>query len=129
MTELERVMHVDDDASIRTIAKVALERLGGFEVASHASGFDAIEQIEAFQPQVLLLDVMMPQIDGPETLKRMEEKTDLDTVMVIFMTAKVQPEEIRYYKSIGAFEVIEKPFQPTDLSIQLKKYWQDFIQA
>lgn len=129
MIELQRVMHVDDDASIRTIAKVALEKLGGFEVASHASGFEALEQIAEFHPQVLLLDVMMPQIDGPETLKRMEEKADLDSVMVIFMTAKVQPEEVRYYKSIGAFEVIEKPFQPTELSVLLNKYWEDFSQS
>jgi len=126
MKTLQRIAHVDDDESIRAIAKVALERIGKFTLLSCASGVEALEKIPDFAPDILLLDVMMPGLDGPNTLKQLREKMNFDETAVIFMTAKVQSTEVQYYKSLGAFNVILKPFDAMGLSDQLKNYWNQF---
>lgn len=126
MRKLQRIIHVDDDDSIRAIAKVALERIGNFTLLSCASGAEAIEKAEQFAPDMILLDVMMPGIDGPTTLKKLRELMDLTEVAVVFMTAKVQSTEIAFYKSIGACNVVLKPFDVMTLSEQLGKYWAEF---
>lgn len=126
MRKLQRIVHVDDDESIRAITRVALERIGKFTLLSCASGSEAIEKSAQFAPDMILLDVMMPGIDGPTTLKRLKETLDLTEIAVVFMTAKVQSTEIDYYKSIGACNVVIKPFDAMTLSDQLGKYWNDF---
>lgn len=126
MEELKRIMHIDDDDSIRMITSVTLESVGNFEVRSCESGFMALEQFEAFQPQVILMDVMMPEMDGPGTLEEFKKRFALDNIMVIFMTAKVQKEEIDHFKEIGGFDVIEKPFEPMALAETIKAHWETF---
>lgn len=126
MKALHRIVHVDDDESIRAIVKIALERVGKFELLSCASGAQAIADIPAFAPDMILLDVMMPELDGASTLKLLKEKTDLQDVAVIFITAKVQATEIETYKKMGACNVIIKPFDATSLSDQLRLYWTHF---
>lgn len=126
MRSLKRIIHVEDDESIRAIAKVALERVGGFTLLSCASGNEALEKAEEFTPDMLLLDVMMPGLDGPTTLSKLHEQMDLTEVAVVFMTAKVQSSEIEYYKSIGACNVVLKPFDVMTLSEQLVQYWTEF---
>ena len=126
MLNLTRIVHVEDDESIRAIAKVALERIGGFTLLSCASGDEALEKVEQFAPNMLLLDVMMPGLDGPTTLKKLQEKMDFSNIAVVFMTAKVQSTEIEYYKSIGACNVVLKPFDVMTLSEQLRQYWKEF---
>lgn len=126
MRNLKRIVHVEDDESIRAIAKVALERVGGFTLLSCATGKEALEKAEQFAPDMLLLDVMMPGLDGPTTLEKLREQMDLSGVAVVFMTAKVQSAEIEYYKSIGACNVVLKPFDVMTLSEQLVQYWTEF---
>ena len=126
MTELKRVLHVEDDPSIRMVASVALEKVGKLEVLSCESGEMALEKATAFDPQVLLLDVMMPQMDGPATLKRLREILDVESKLVLFMTAKVQEKEINEDLSIGAFGVIIKPFDPMTLASQIQTHWKNF---
>ncbi len=126
MKKLERVLHVDDDPSIRIIARVALEKVGKFALLSCASGKDTLEQALEFQPQVILLDVMMPGMDGPSTLAELKKLLDLSGVPVIFMTAKVQPEELEKYREMGAFDVIVKPFAPMQLAQDIRQLWSDF---
>jgi len=126
MSSLQRIAHVDDDESIRAIAKVALERIGKFTLLSCASGSEALEKIPDFAPDIILLDVMMPGLDGPTTLKQLREKMNFENTAIVFMTAKVQSAEIEYYKSLGAFNVILKPFDAMGLSDQLKTYWVQF---
>ena len=126
MRNLKRIIHVEDDESIRAIAKVALERVGGFTLLSCASGKEALEKAAQFSPDMLLLDVMMPGLDGPTTLEKLREQMDLSGVAVVFMTAKVQSTEIEYYKSIGACSVVLKPFDVMTLSEQLVQYWNEF---
>ncbi len=129
MTELKRVLHVEDDPSIRMVAGIALEKVGNLEVLSCESGQMALEKAVAFDPQVLLLDVMMPQMDGPATLKQLREILDVDSKLVLFMTAKVQQKEIDEYLGIGAFGVIIKPFDPMTLARQIQEHWKNFQQS
>lgn len=124
MTGLRRILHVEDDPSIQAVAKVALEAIGGFDVLSCASGAQALDAVEQFDPQFILLDVMMPGMDGPETLAKLHERIDLKDVPVAFMTAKVQPGEIELLRGLGALEVIIKPFDPMRLASQIRLIWE-----
>lgn len=123
MTQLSRILHIEDDRSIQAVAKVALEAVGGFQVLSCASGAEALAQVLGFNPQFILLDVMMPGMDGPQTLLKLRELVDIQRVPVAFMTAKVQPAEIEHYLSLGALEVITKPFDPMQLAKQVHEIW------
>ena len=123
MAELKRILHVEDDRSIQAVARLALETLGGFEVLSCLSGQDALDQVQGFNPDFILLDVMMPGMDGPETLSKLRELVDIEQVPVAFMTAKVQPQEIEQYRLLGAREVIVKPFDPMTLAAQVRSIW------
>ena len=116
-------MHVDDDDAIRAITLVALERVGGLTLRSCSSGADALRQLTGFAPQMILLDVMMPELDGPTTLELLKQETDLGKVLVVFMTAKVQEQEIARYRALGACDVIIKPFDPMTLSDRLHRIW------
>ncbi|MDB6146043.1 MAG: hypothetical protein JWP80_5087 [Pseudomonas sp.] len=124
MNKLTRILHVEDDHCIQAVAKVALETVGGFKVLSCSSGRQALEQVKAFAPELILLDVMMPDMDGPDTLKRLAKYIDLEHIPVVFMTAKVQLEEIEFYRSLGARDVIVKPFDPMLLAGQIEKIWE-----
>lgn len=123
MSELRRIMHVEDDPSIQTVARVALEAVGGFEVCTCSGGQEALDRFESFAPQLILLDVMMPTMDGPSTLRNMQQQFDLKQIPVVFMTAKVQTNEIESYKALGASDVVVKPFDPMKLSEQIQQIW------
>ncbi|WP_150306170.1 response regulator [Pseudomonas saliphila] len=123
MKQLERILHIEDDVSIQEIARVALEVLGGFMVLTCASGAAGLAAVASFQPELILLDVMMPEMDGPETLRQLQQMQVLAACPVVFMTAKIQPAEIDEYKRLGAADVIVKPFDPMTLSDQLRHIW------
>jgi len=123
MSLLKRIMHVEDDPSIQTVARVALEAVGGFEVCTCSGGQEALDRFESFAPQLILLDVMMPTMDGPSTLRNLQQQFDLTKIPVVFMTAKVQTNEIESYKALGASDVVVKPFDPMKLSEQIQSIW------
>lgn len=129
MEALQRVLHVEDDPSIRLVTSLTLEKVGKFTVLSCDSGAQALQQARDFDPQVLLLDVMMPGMDGPATLQALQQQMDLSQRLVLFMTAKVQQQELDFYHSIGAWAVIMKPFEPMTLPEQVRRHWQDFNAA
>ncbi len=124
MSDLTRILHIEDDRSIQAVARVALETLGGFQVLSCSGGQEALDKILDFAPHFILLDVMMPDMDGPQTLERLRAVVDLEQIPVAFMTAKVQPNEIAHYLSLGARDVIIKPFDPMQLAQQVRTIWQ-----
>jgi CheY-like chemotaxis protein len=121
---LERILLVEDDADIRTVAEMALRMVGGFEVHASASGQEALDAAAAFAPHLVLLDVMMPGMDGPEVLARLKLRADTARVPVIFLTAKAQPEEIERLRALGALAVIAKPFDPMTLAGQVRAAWE-----
>lgn len=120
MKRLQRILYVEDEADIRAIAQLALEGFGGFTVKTCASGEEALCEAEAFAPDFILLDVMMPGLDGPSTLKALRKLEALSEVPMAFMTAKVQPSEVEFFKSLGALDVIAKPFDPMTLADKVR---------
>ena len=120
---LKRIMMIEDDPDIQAVARLALETLGGFTVEVCSRGQEALETAPAFGPDLILLDVMMPGMDGPTTLERLRALPQTAMVPIVFMTAKVMPHEIEYYKTLGALDVIRKPFDPMTLSATLNAIW------
>jgi len=121
--KLERILLVDDEADIRTVAAMALESLGGFVVETCASGPEAVARASSSAPQLVLLDVMMPGMDGPATLSAMRERCGETVPPVVFMTAKVEPEEVARLEELGAIGVIAKPFDPMTLAEAVQAVW------
>jgi len=122
-TRPERVLYVEDDPDIRAVAQIALEIVGGLELCMCSSGTEALQAAENFRPDLLLLDVMMPGMDGPTTLAHLRQLAQTASTPVIFMTAKVQASEIDFYRSLGALGVIAKPFDPMSLAAQVRQLW------
>jgi two-component system, OmpR family, response regulator len=122
-TPLQRILLVDDEADIRAVARLALEAVGGFQVQECASGFAAPAAVADYAPQLVLMDVMMPGQDGTETLKVLRATPGLPLVPVVFMTAKVQSHEVAMLRSLGAVDVIAKPFDPMTLAQTVRQIW------
>lgn len=120
---LKRILYVDDEKDIRIVTKFALESMGGFEVSVCGSGFEALETAPALKPDLILLDVMMPNMDGPTTLDKLRNLPATVAMPVVFMTAKVQPHEVAAYRELGAIDVIAKPFDPATLADTVKQMW------
>ena len=118
-----RILYVEDEPDIRVVAQMALEAVGGFTVISCASGPDALVAAPQARADLLLLDVMMPGMDGLGTLRALREMPATANTPAIFMTAKVQAAEVAVYKAMGALEVIPKPFDPMTLSAQIQRIW------
>ncbi|MCQ4160686.1 response regulator [Roseomonas sp. GC11] len=120
---LSRILYVEDDGDVRHLASFALKAVGRFVVEACASGEEALARAEAFAPQLLLLDVMMPGMDGPTTLERLRALPGLAETPAVFMTAKVQPQEVARYRALGSLDVISKPFDPMTLSTTVREIW------
>ena len=116
---IKKVMMVDDDASIRRIGEICLARIGKWEVVLCPSASAALALLETERPDVILLDVMMPQLDGITAFPEFQRVTK-GQVPIIFMTAKVMKHEIGRYLELGAAGVISKPFEPTQLPAQVQ---------
>ncbi len=123
MPDINRILLVEDDADIQAVARLALEMVGGFSVHICSDGAQALAEAAGFAPDLILLDVMMPGMDGPTTLIELRKQPSLVNTPVIFMTAKVQPGEVAEYKERGAIGVIAKPFDPMALSGQIREMW------
>src|SRR6185369_11143312 len=108
--QLQKVMLVEDNADIRTIARVALEKIGGLSVLACESGAEGLAAVEAFQPQLILLDVMMPGLDGPAVLKQLRDQPATAQIPIVFLTAKMSPQDSQMLRGLGALDIIGKPF-------------------
>ena len=122
-TALQRILFVEDDPDIQVVATMALEALGGFKVLACASGVEALSRFDDFAPDLVLLDVMMPGMDGPATLAALRRLPGAEETPVVFMTARVQAHEVALYREMGAAEVIAKPFDPMTLSANVREIW------
>lgn len=120
MAELGKVLLVDDDEDIRMIGQMALQEVGGFEVVLASSGAQALVVAAAERPDVIVLDVMMPGMDGPTTFRRLRDDEATAAIPVVFVTAKVQRQEVQRYLDLGAIGVIGKPFDPMSLPDELR---------
>ena len=122
---LERILLVEDDPDIQVVASLALSKLGGFAVQVTGSATEALREAPGFAPDLILLDVMMPGMDGPATLAALRALPATATTPVVFMTAKIQPHEMAHYRALGSAGVIAKPFDPTTLAQKVRELWKE----
>ena len=120
---LTHVLCVDDDPDILEVAQISLELVGGLGVSGLDSGTRCLVEAGTIQPDLILLDVMMPGMDGPATLLALKAEPGLRGIPVVFMTARVQQVEVDQYLALGAVAVIAKPFDPMTLADQIKAIW------
>ena len=123
MTEIHKILHVDDDQGILAVSKMVLEVMGEFELVQSSSGAEALEAVLHFKPELILLDAMMPDMSGLETMLALKELPEAANIPVIFMTAKAQPSELKEFEDAGAIGTITKPFDPITLPNQIRSVW------
>lgn len=117
-----RVLHVDDEPDIREVVEMSLALDPGLSVQSCSSGTDALSRVGEWVPDLILLDVMMPVMDGPATLVRLRATPASAGIPVVFMTARAQARELEHFRSLGAAGVIAKPFDPMTLAVSVRSY-------
>ena len=117
---IEKIMMVDDEPHIRRIGELSLRGVGKWSVVLAGSGPEALELAKKEKPDVILLDVMMPGMDGPATLAKLREAEETATIPVIFLTAKAQRHEVERYRMLGAAGVLTKPFDPMTLPDEVR---------
>lgn len=124
MKPLQRILHVEDVPSIRVVTRIALEKLGGFQVLSCASGLEALEQAQRFAPDMILLDVMLPQMGGIELLRQLSLQIDLRQTPVVLLTGQPnEPADADELQRLGVRKLLQKPFDPLQLATQLQEIW------
>ena len=124
--EPKKILVVDDEDPIREIAALSLQAVGGYAVLTAESGADCLEQAAAQQPDAILLDVMMPGMDGPTTFQTLQSDATTRDIPVVLLTAKVQTSDHRRFAELGVAGVLAKPFDPVALPGQVAEVlgWQ-----
>lgn len=118
----EKILLIDDEDDIRTVAQMSLQMVGGFEVSEADGGEAGLEKAKEILPDLILLDAMMPGLDGPSTLARLREIPECKDITVVFLTAKAQRSEIERLGSLDVSGVMTKPFDPMELPNQVRQY-------
>jgi len=120
---LNRICYVEDDEDIQRIVRMSLERIGKMTVEVVGDPLKAIDAMLAFKPELVMLDWMMPGMDGPTLFRKMKEKPETSIFPVVFITAKASQKELDELRLLGAAGTISKPFSPKDLPEQLRAIW------
>jgi len=121
--KLRKILMAEDESDIQAVAKLILESIGGFEVLMCDNGKIALDAAVQFQPDLILLDIMMPELDGPNTLRKLKKIPELTATPIIFLTAKSAESEINQLMELGAIAIINKPFDPMTLSDLICTHW------
>lgn len=121
--ELHRILYIEDDEDIAAVAQLTLKVIGKFDVRHYSSGIAAIKAYDDVAPDLIIVDVMMPELDGPATVLQLQHIHGTDCAPFIFMTARAQLKEQEQYRALGALDVIVKPFNPMTLSQKIQEIW------
>jgi two-component system OmpR family response regulator len=121
---LQTILYVDDEPDVREVVELSLGLAPQLQVHTCDSGHSALQKLPQLRPDLLLLDVMMPGLDGPATYKQMQGEPQLSGIPVIFLTAKAMPQEVERFRQLGAIGVISKPFDPMQLAEQVFALWE-----
>jgi len=121
--QLQTIMLVEDEPDILEVARLALEATGPFTIHPCNSGQKAIDTAPVVKPDLIILDMMMPGMDGLTTLALLRQNVELKSIPVIFMTAKAQTNEMKHYIERGAIGAISKPFDPMHLAEEVRQIW------
>jgi two-component system OmpR family response regulator len=117
---LRSILLVDDDPDVRRLAALSLERIGGFRVTLATSAREALEQVGRFLPDLILLDVSMPEMDGPATFAALRLIPSMHEVPIVFLTAGASDTEVARLRALGAIAVIPKPFELRELPVRIR---------
>ncbi|HWI39651.1 MAG TPA: response regulator [Burkholderiales bacterium] len=120
---LNKICYVEDDEDIQRIVRMSLERVGKMTVEIVTDPLQAIGVMTAFKPDLVMLDWMMPGMDGPTLFRKMKEDPQMSALPVVFITAKAQSRDMAELMALGAVGTISKPFSPKDLPDQLRAIW------
>jgi two-component system OmpR family response regulator len=122
---LKSIILVEDEPDIQILIKIALETVGKFNTQIFSSGKELIKRIDSLSADLILLDVMMPDMDGMTVLLNLRKNPHSSKIPVIFITASVSNKDIAKYKKTGALDVIAKPFDPMTLADRVKQIWKE----
>ena len=120
---LNRVCYVEDDEDIQRIVRMSLERVGKMTVDVVSDSTTAIARMTSFKPELVMLDWMMPAMDGPTVFRHMKQNPETSALPVVFITAKATHKDMEELMALGAAGAISKPFSPKDLPDQLRAIW------
>ena len=120
---MQRILLADDEPDILEVSRIALETVGGFEVAVCSSGAELLQRLPDFSPDLIIIDVMMPDMAGPEVLTRVRQVPGFDETPVIFLTGVINGNELKNLRDSGASDVILKPFDPMTLADRIDGIW------
>ena len=123
---LQNILLAEDDPAIREVTETALQEIGGYSVESCATGDEVLPLARRTSPDLLLLDVMMPGMDGVAVFRQLRDNEEFAETPIVFLTAKAQPSEVKRYREIGAADVIVKPFDTLDLANRIEAIWHKF---
>lgn len=117
----KNILLIDDEETIQEVVQVGIEIEAGWQVVTASSGLAGIDLAQNHRPDAILLDVMMPNLDGIDTLSRLKSNDKTSNIPVIFLTAKAQAEEKKQFQNLGVVDVITKPFNSMTLASQIAK--------
>lgn len=124
MNTLNKILLVDDEPDIGTLCTLALETIGGYQVRTCMSGREALDCVASFAPDLIMLDVMMPGLDGPSTLEKLRQLPECADLPVVFFTAKTQESDLAQLRQTSAVDILSKPFDPMTLAQDVNAIWE-----
>lgn len=127
MKELKKILYAEDESDVQTIVEISVWSTSSYEIKICENGKKLLDCVECYNPDLILLDVMMPEMDGITTLKNLQLNDKTKNIPVIFITAKAQDREIELYNQSGVIGVITKPFDPISLCPNIKDIWDRYI--
>jgi CheY-like chemotaxis protein len=122
---LNTLLYIDDDENLRSLVKMSLEVIGGYTLKLSASGTEALEVLKDFSPDIILLDLIMPNMNGIEVLKKIKMQNAFKNPPIILMTGQSDFEQLKLSKELAIIGIINKPFDPIQLSKQVQKIWNE----
>lgn len=123
MKELKKILYAEDEPDVQTVVELTVQTMSNYTIKICDNGKKLLECVQDYEPDLILLDVMMPEMDGPTTFKNLQENSQTKDIPVVFMTAKAQVHEIETFKQTGILGIITKPFDPISLCNEIEKIW------
>lgn len=127
MRELKKILYAEDEPDIQAIVKAIIQAMSNYQIKICNNGQKLLDCVEEYNPDLILLDVMMPKMDGLGTFKHLQKNKKTKNIPVIFMTAKAQVHEVKNFSKTGVIGIITKPFDPMQLCFNIKNIWEKSI--
>lgn len=125
MKSIKKILYAEDEIDLQTIVEITIRTTSEYEVKICNNGKELLNCVDDYKPDLILLDVMMPELDGPSTFNCLKENDNTKDIPVIFMTAKAQTHEVANFKKSGAMGIITKPFDPMQLCSEIEGIWKE----